>query len=656
MCGIAGFVRLDNQNLQTSEAGQALKRMSHQLRFRGPDDEQIYMSGPVGFAFRRLSIVDLAGGQQPIFNDDKSIVLMANGEIYNHKEVRKNLKENHNFKSNSDCEVALHAYAELDLDFLKTLNGMFGIALYDKRKQRIILARDPLGIKPLYYGTFNNQLIFSSELKGIFAHPDAKCEVEWKQIIEAKADHWETYPDQKPKSYFKNIEYLEAGTALIVDLRSGQQRVHRYWGLDFPAKYETDLPPKSEEDFIEEYRFLLKDAVKMQLLGDVELGIFLSGGIDSVAIAKFAKEHQDFHSFTVMCESTYYSGDSRGAFEAAQYLNVPNHQLMMSSNSDISPQYWKDLLWATELHLMDCEQLYKFNLHRLAKQIRPKMKIILGGQGSDEFNGGYCHRWIKRFGVNQKNWDGFLTAAEIAERKSLFSRGGWRVPGFTPNIIDKVIKKDFLASFNHQQTMDPWDFYFKLHLHNLQAYNLWHEDRTAAANEIENRVPFLDHRIVEHLHKVPKRLRANLFWDKAITRRAMTGLLPKNFIEKPKIPFFSGAHARHTDRMTLNIMSRDDFALAEEAFGHQHAIFDLDALKMAHAEIYRDPEHKGAENLMGLVNLGLLEKIFSELHTTPNFGDAKYTLDFKSFGNDKSQVYDNNEFERYFSEKVKKAS
>ena len=394
MCGLAGILKKNGEI--SPEIEPILRTMGNQIAYRGPDDEQIFINDSFGGVFRRLSIVDVAGGRQPLFNEDGSLMLMVNGEIYNHHDLKSRLKEPHQFRTQSDCEIILHLYEEKGEDFLSDLNGMFALVLWDKKKQRLILARDRLGIKPLYYTESNQRLLFGSEIKALLAYPDCPREFDWVEALSHQ--HQRMSPDNSLPSFFKDINYLPAGSLLIADVPANNITVKRYWHLTPLSDEEYALDTRTEQEMIAGYGELLADSVKLRLMADVEVGLFLSGGIDSVSVAALASPHQKLHTFSVLSQSTFQNGDARAGHIAAKYLGMPNHQLLYSwHDNPFTPEHWKALLWLCETPLCNAEHLYKYHLHRYAKNLRPALKVILLGQGSDEFNGGYSVDYVKEY-------------------------------------------------------------------------------------------------------------------------------------------------------------------------------------------------------------------------------------------------------------------
>lgn len=612
MCGIAGILKRKGP-YPGKEIVPVLRAMGKQIAYRGPDDEQLLIEGPLGVIFRRLSIIDLESGRQPICNEDGSLVLMVNGEIYNHLDLRRELKDNHVFKTKSDSEIILHLYEEKGMDFLQELNGMFALMLWDKKKERLILTRDRLGIKPLYYNINKERIIFGSEIKALLAYPDCPREYDWTGALSYR--RFFAYPDVPIQSFFKDIECLPGGSVLIYDCKEDKTTIDAWWRLMPLSKEEFAQDSRTNKEITEGYLDILKDSVEMRLMSDVEVGIFLSGGIDSATITCLSSAHKKLHTFSHLNMSTFKNGDARGAHITAHELGLVNHQVFHPHQDHFryTTEDWSNLLWLTETHLCYAEQLFKFQLHKYAKAMRPNLKVMLLGQGSDEFNGGYSLDIIQnaQMGVDANtSWLNLIFALKKLERQSL----GFQSNAFVAGHGD-FIKREFMASFSNTHLYEhPWFFHIDVSRKGLQQYNLWHEDRTAAGNNIENRVPFLDHRLVEYCVAIPPSKYSSLFWKKQILSDAVKGLIPEYVRTRPKQGFFYGDYLHHVSRMMYKILTQDGRALIDHAFGKDsHPIIDRKEIDVAIARIPKLPDgFNQVEYIFNLVNMGLLEKMAKE--------------------------------------------
>ncbi|MEO8848089.1 MAG: asparagine synthase (glutamine-hydrolyzing) [Casimicrobiaceae bacterium] len=628
MCGIAGYINLDGRPLVREIDVPRLTAMGNAIHHRGPDDTRMMLWENVGFIFKRLSIVDIVGGGQPLETNDGSVCAMVNGEIYNHHEIRADLAHRHTLKTHSDCEVIPYLYQERDLELFAPVNGMFAVALLDRRKRRVLLGRDRLGIKPLFYCVADGGrvLVFASELKGLFAHPAVPRVFDWRQALTEKFAGSETQPQECP-SGFRGIERVPAASLVDVDLDRGALAIRKYWTL--PDRNEPSMP-RPASSYVEGYRALLADSVRLRLMSDVGYGLFLSGGLDSSTLAAMAARAGPFPTFSVVSRSTAGSGDAQGGREVAASLGLPNHSVVFDEDHlTITPDDWRRILWHCETPMVTAEQVFKFYLHAFARERYPQLKVMLLGQGADEFAGGYMAMVLGREGDwKSDDWHcvGRRLRAIEAERAVALSdlndqwldlfQSGTLSPGFACDAAGRI------------GTQVTWDLYVGAFRKNLD-YHLWHEDRTAAAHAIENRVPFLDHRVVEFLARVPVEHHAELFADKQIIRRAAAGLLSKKFAVRPKGYFFYGNQERHAFRMMYAILSRNSGELIEQAIegsARTGGPLDADQFRVYAAEVGRDPSCRDVGRLLDLVNMGLLANMADrQFASTPLSGPLPVT-------------------------------
>jgi asparagine synthase (glutamine-hydrolysing) len=605
MSGIAGIVHLDGAGLLRDRDAPILRRLARQIAHPGADDEQIHFWANVGLAFRRLSIVDSAGGEQPLFNEDLTVALICYGKIFNHKELRVRFANDHQFRTQSDCEVILQLYRQMGMAHLDHLNGIFAFALLDKKKNKLYLCRDRLGVKSLFYFQDKNLLIFGSEVKTVLAHPRVPKEFDWASALTFRNRMHYPHPDKQLTSFFNGIHQLPAGRFLEIDLTTGGILEQVYWD---PAERAVQATGRNldRDEYIRRYRDLLDEAVRLQLIADVECGVFLSGGIDSVAVAYLASKHKALHTFTVLSQSTLTNGDAPSAHAAARSFGLPNHMVLYDWRKlDIPPSLWRTILWQVEHPIAGAEQFYKYLLHAYAQARLPGLKVMLLGSGSDEFNGGYTKSFYNS--VENPSWHTFEQSLEKYVRDTLLHQsGGWN---FYANVgRTSLISQDFLAELAHVPRYEtPWYAYRDMYRRLLQMYGLRQEGRVAAANNIEARVPFLDHRLVELTYGVPTQLHQDLFWDKTILREALKGDLREEFCKRPKTPFFVGEDLRYTQRLLYNLLRADNHALLEEAIeGGLSGVVNKDALWRFFEELPNDPEYANVDLVLDLVNMGLL--------------------------------------------------
>ncbi|MEV4556221.1 asparagine synthase (glutamine-hydrolyzing) [Kitasatospora sp. NPDC049285] len=604
MCGLAGLARIDGAEL-TAAADALLAGMADTIAHRGPDDRELLRRGPVGLAFTRLSLVGPADGAQPLSDPDGTLVLIANGEVYNHRQLAAGFPAG-SIRTSSDCEVLLPLYRRHGLDFLDQVRGMFAVVLWDRAAGQLILARDRFGIKPLYYHRNAERIVFGSEIKALFNDPATPRRIDWDAALShpsmPAAPH---LLDEGTTSWFEGIEVVPAGTVLRIDLRDGRTTAHRYW--EFPGT-GADVSG-SDREIAARYGELFAESVAECATADTELGLFLSGGIDSSSVAALAARHTGtLHTFTVLSGATYRNGDAEHGAQVAAHLGLPNHQVLFDADRVPDPEEWQRLVWLTETPECGPEQFYKHELHRYAKLARPELRGMLLGAASDEFNGGYSDAMAG--GAGWAVYEERLR--EMARRGALLKtpgRAGWwdRIP--------QQLLSD--AALHSSLTTDLSDVYARYLQHEhrkVQQYNCWHEDRTAAGSGIEARVPFLDHRLVELSAAIPPERRAALLWDKQILRTAMDGILPPEVVKREKGPFFYGTGAVHTFRMFGRMLAQDGGALVERALSTDEARHHLhaDGLRSAVAALAARPG-VDVQLVLPLVNLGLLAAMVADL-------------------------------------------
>ncbi len=519
MCGFAGIVSFTHPEMHSSNY---IKAMGDMLQFRGPDEESLYESDFISFVFRRLAIIDLEKGSQPIWNEQKTVFVAVNGEIYNYLELKQEYFEDSNFQSNSDSEVVLHLYLKFGESCFEKLNGMFAISIWDSRNNELIIARDRLGIKPLYYSHTQNGLIFGSELKAILMHPSCPREINWSQLQTVGLQDCEEVP-----SYVNGVNHFPAGSFAKFSLESKNKLViRRYWDIRDRLRISNKISAKSA---INSYKNLIEDSLTKRLMSDVPVGLFLSGGLDSSVLAALAARNtKNIHCFTVVEKATYESGDVDKAREVCAQNGLNFHPILFSlpemlNQFDLSQL--EKMVFMMESPRFDLEWYFKSELHRSARAIVPNLKVIILGQGADEFAGGYS----SYLGSPFSNWEEYVEQSvkkhnrdSLAREKQIPNRFINTVKPTHSNDHDLGAYKERMLRFSYQ----------------LQHFNLWHEDRTSSFFGIESRVPFLDHRLVEFLCELPEELHSELFWNKNILRRSADELDIAYNHEHPKVPFF----------------------------------------------------------------------------------------------------------------------
>lgn len=561
MCGICGVLNFHKDHA-VEEA--EVHRMCQVIQHRGPDDEGIYVNKNVGIGMRRLSIIDLSGGHQPISNEDKSVWIVFNGEIYNYKNIRNELiQKGHQFTTNSDTETILHAYEEYGETCPEKLNGMFGFAIWDGRNNRLFLARDRIGIKPLYYYLDSNRLVFGSELKSILQVKDIPRQVNPKAL-----DNFLTFEYvPAPLSIFQGIKKLEPGHTLMWD--NGKTTIRKYWNLEYREK------KTSEAQICEELEALLQDAVNIRLMSEVPLGAFLSGGIDSSTIVGLMSREltQPVKTFSIGFEDSTYN-ELKYARIIAQKFNTEHHEFTIQPNAvDLTEKLVKNIV---------DEPFGDFSLfptYLVSKMARDYVTVTLSGDGGDELFGGYDTYIAERMGriyqAIPKPLRKYVIEAVLAKipptdkKKGLINRAkrfveGARLPVDLQHTRWMIFlsgqEKKLLYNQNyaaHLQSEDEYDFirnYFRMSTAterldqqqyvDIKSYMvddiLVKVDRMSMATSLEARVPFLDHRVVEFTTTIPSRLKlAGMSHQKTkyILKKSMEKILPREIIYRGKEGF-----------------------------------------------------------------------------------------------------------------------
>jgi asparagine synthase (glutamine-hydrolysing) len=529
--------------------------MGRQLSLRGPDDEQLAIDEHLAFVFRRLAIVDCEGGRQPIANEDGTLLVAINGEIYNHRELRRALRGDHRFRTNSDSEVMVHLYEERGAGALDSVIGMFAIAIWDSVKQQLFLARDRLGIKPLYYSRIGSDLLFGSEVKALLVHPACPREFNWRD--------WNADPARLP-TFVTGVDCLPAGHFLTWNSR-GEFATQRYWDLE--EAFSTPDTGLSGDHYVDRFADLFEDSVALRLMADVPVGAFLSGGLDSAAmVAVAARGAKPLPCFTILEKATWLCGDAQAAADIAArtdalFFPVLFDHETLATELHLGLEELEYFVWLMDYPLFTLEFLFKHELHRFAKTVIPGIKVILLGQGADEFAGGYSN------GVNKPHagWNDYVTRTLLpvwrAGRQSELGIPDALAPALAPEALGPAPVAPFAAEM-------------RLRLRTLQTFNLWHEDRTSAGQGIEARVPYLDHRIVELLASVPVRLHEELFWDKEIIRRAARRWLPETLTRRRKVPFVYGSNRESTVDFTYRWVTGLFPAFREKYLEGPDRVFD----------------------------------------------------------------------------------
>lgn len=564
MCGIAGIL-----NLSAAPPGaDELSAMIHTLHHRGPDGYGFHRDDLVGLAHARLSIIDLVGGGQPIHNEDRTVWVVFNGEIFNYLELRKPLERNgHRFYTRSDTEVIVHLYEEYGDDFLLHLNGQFAIALWDTRRKRLVLARDRVGVRPLFYTNTAGRLLFASEMKSLLQHPDVARRIDPATLGQIFT-FWAPLADS---TVFDGIKSVPPGYVLVAE--RGRQTLSRYWDWDFSKADARDAT--SAEEYAEQLRALLIDAVRLQLRSDVPVGAYLSGGLDSSVIVSIIKHFTDnkLRTFSLTFEDDEYD-EAPYQHELVRYLGT-DHTALPCKRADIAAHF-PLALWHIETPILRTGPV---PLMLLSHSVRAAgYKAVLTGEGSDEVFGGYDifkEAKVRRFwaaapaSLNRRRIIGRLypylkhsPTSDAAFAQRFFAQGmeqrdkayfahipRWSTTQRTWQFLHPEVRAK-LATWDPYVAIDQlcpagmgrWaplgrDQYIEAHTL-LTGYLLSSQgDRVAMANSIEGRVPFLDHRLIEFANALPPKYKIRGLTEKYILKKAMAPWLPTSIHTRSKQPY-----------------------------------------------------------------------------------------------------------------------
>lgn len=561
MCAIAGILNL------TTDAPidlPTLGRMIEIQRHRGPDATGIYVDDRIGLGHARLSVIDLAGGTQPIHNEDKTLWIVLNGEIFNYPELREGLKKKgHLFYTKTDTEVLLHLYEEEGVSCLEKLNGQFAFAVWDSAKRRLFMARDRVGIVPLHYHVGNGRLLFASEIKGIFADGSIPRAVD-PQALDQIFTFWTTLPG---KTFFKDVREIPGGHYLIAEV--GRITLRRYWDYDFNPE-----PVSSEERVVEEVLDLLEEAARIRLRADVPVGSYLSGGLDSSGLTALVRKHFVNHLRTFGIGFEEKDFDESGCQKTlADFLRV-DHTALNATNSQISESFEK-ALWHCEKPLMRTAPVPMFLLSRLVRE--NGFKVVLTGEGADEVFGGYnifreakvrsfCAREpgsktrplllgklypyiFKDDRLRNSTISFFGQGFQEVEDPFYSHRIRWKNTARTKGFFSEELRAE-LAGYDCLEDLrsglpdrfGEWDVlaraqYLEARIF-METYLLSSQgDRMAMGHSVEIRPPYLDHRVIDMASRLPAGWKIRGLKEKYILKKSFERLLPEGVWRRSKQPY-----------------------------------------------------------------------------------------------------------------------
>ena len=564
MCGISGILNIKDSILIHPDQ---LTKMIGILNHRGPDEAGIYVDDWIGLGHARLSIIDLSSGTQPIHNEDKTLWIIFNGEIFNYTELRKELiKEGHKFYTTSDTEVLLHLYESKGSECLNLLNGQFAFAIWDTKNKELFLARDRVGIRPLFYTINNGQFFFSSEIKALFTEKRIPREID-PHALDQTFTFWTTL---KNKTIFRNIYELHPGHYLKIC--NGSVTVNKFWDITFstPDKYLNI----SEGEIIEAVRELMLDAIRIRLRADVPVGSYLSGGLDSSGVTALIKNHfnNQLHTFGIRFEEKNFD---EGKFQNLMVSTLKtDHTEVNATNNSIASAF-NDVIWHCEKPILRTSPVPLYLLSNIVNQ--SGFKVVITGEGGDEIFAGYNifrETKVRQFWAKQPNskYRPLLLARlypyilnDPKLKLTLKSFFGNQIDQPDDPFFSHIIRwknmsrlktffsaelKSAIGNYNCYDDIlrelpnnfHKWDYLAKAQYLEmvvfLSNYLLSSQgDRMAMANSVEIRLPYLDFRIIEFMSKVPPGLKITGLNEKSLLKKVFTGVLPEEIVKRPKHPY-----------------------------------------------------------------------------------------------------------------------
>jgi asparagine synthase (glutamine-hydrolysing) len=563
MCGIAGILEFGRD---TRANPAALREMCRAITHRGPDDEGFYTDGAVGIGMRRLSIVDVAGGHQPISNEDGTLWIVFNGEIYNHLALREQLiARGHRYSTHSDTETIIHLFEEYGADCVQHLRGMFAFAIWNRNTKTLFIARDRLGIKPLYYKLSPERLLFGSEIKAVFAHGGVRPEFNRAALPEYLAFG---YLSAEESCYNGILKLLPGHTMTVAP--DGTANIRQYWDLDASTTHES----RDENHYVQSYRELLEGAVQSHLMSDVPLGVFLSGGVDSSAVAALMTKlrRESVETFSVGYTEQTYS-ELPFARTVSDHIHSRHHEVFVSEDDFFGSL--PHLIWHEDEPIVWPSSVSLYFVARLARE---RVTVVLTGEGADETLAGYT-----RYAFTLKN-----AAMDRAYRSMVpsFARRGLRHTIATSSLLSATLRRKLEHTFLAKDGNSWASFYFdnffsafgaaeqnglltadfaqeaapstaynnvlafwehssgemlqRLLYTDIKTYLvelLMKQDNMSMAASIESRVPFLDHVLVEFATRIPREAQIQGLAGKGVLKKAVQDLLPHSILYRPKLGF-----------------------------------------------------------------------------------------------------------------------
>lgn len=595
MCGICGIFNLNRkEKAQEKIVENMLKAIEH----RGPDGYRYMINEQVALGFNRLSFIDLSGGMQPIDNEDRSISMICNGEIFNFKELREELiKKGHHFRTGVDVEVVIHLYEEYGMDFPKYLNGQFAIAIYDSNNNHMILVRDQIGICPLFYTVADGRVIFASEIKAILEYPGIERKLNLKAL-----DQLMNYPGVvSPNTFFKNIYSLRAGHMLLIRPEEEIKDIE-YWDLIYNPEEED----KGEDYYVERVRELMKQAISRRLIADVPIGFYISGGLDSSIVACYIGKFllNSYYSFSAEVGS--------GNLDESEFQKIVKDCVKSEhyATKVAEKEIWEDLYDVIYHAESAVKESYDVCAYRLSGLVADSpAKAVLTGQGSDEFFCGYVGYMVDLFRNMQK---GQMSKEELEVNERLWGDPYFRFERNHPEIRkihEKVYSADVrgeidqfsafaespvnverLKGLSSQKRRSYIDYKLRLSDHLLGE----HGDRMFFSHSVEGRHPFLDKEFLEFAITIPDKYKLKGVNEKYILKKAGEGIVPDAILKRKKFPF-------QAPGMSSMIKKPSGIDFLDDSLIKKYGIFDLNYINEL-KKIYSQEDFK----LMGAYEIDYL--------------------------------------------------
>ena len=615
------------------------------VRHRGPDQFGIYLDDQVGLGSARLSILDLSGGQQPISNEDESLWIVYNGEVFNYLELRPELeKRGHQFGTNSDTEVILHLYEDYGPGCLNYLNGQFAFAIWDSHHQTLFLARDRLGIRPLFYTVVDGALIFGSEIKALLADGRVHAEID-PVSMDQIFTYWSTLPS---RTAFKDIHEVPPGHYLIA--QGGKINLERYWQVQFPTSPE---PPRPLDDYLEEFKDVLVDATQIRLRADVPVGAYLSGGLDSSTTAAIIRNYTNspLDTFSITFEDPNFD-EREYQFRMADFLGT-DHHVVHASYAEIG-RVFPQVIWHTETPILRTSPAPLFILSELVRQ--HNYKVVMTGEGADEFLAGYNifkEAKIRRFWAKRPEsqfrplllkrlypYIVDLPSSSSAYLRAFFGEGmertdsfgyshavRWRNTARTRRFFSADLQQAIALhepaapGIEYPAQFGQWDAlhqaeYLEISIFLSQYLLSSQGDRVAMAHSVEGRFPFLDYRVVEFCNRIPPELKLRGLTEKYLLKKLASQWLPDTIWKRPKRPYRAPIHRSffhaQAPEYVADLLSADGIRAAE--------MFNPAAVSQLAAKARRVDRVSETDEmaLAGILSAQLLHQLFIQNFKMPS--------------------------------------